>query len=643
MPQPVQRPIAGVCDSGGNASITIDGWAAYWIVGSLVLNIDPPASVAWKLADASGLPLGSASGPAPNLGEFLVSPGASVTLTVTGGAPAASITGRLVGTAFGSESEASPQVSGQGATAMPASLPLLGTLAAPAAAGGSTSKTVQVPSGCAQVLLLADVSGLPPTQSALVQASQGAGDSNVYYGRMPPSPLVLDVVPGALAISYDWPSDASSQAVNGDLHVYALVGITIPTAPQTVVPLSVAQVQSPPSTSPYTVFSQLFTPPPDTQALMISLTLSGTLTQIQVTDNQESFVFATLVDPVAGTYLVPFVMHGTSIPSIQLAFTFTSSVGTVTYNLSALVGTGAYYGQVDVRSMPDVTATLATGTAVEILDGGGVNKLAVDAAGDAQVDVVSLPSLPAGGNTIGSVDIGGTLPAFAATPTVDVGNFPATQPVSGTVTADQGGAPWSTTDTNDGAAGTGIAPPTGGSGFLGFLSGIYNALLGTLKVSVQNASIAVTGTFWQATQPVSGTVTAAISSLPSGANSPAGSGALTLTTGFQYPFGNTVTSGVAYSASISVTVTSLTIASPGVLQAAIFDGAVGNQLAVTQLPLPVTLSGADTSSQSVVFPVGINVTAPASTELFQLYFNYLQATPTAITGYVSGLVSVVYG
>ncbi|MDA8067202.1 MAG: hypothetical protein M0T77_01105, partial [Actinomycetota bacterium] len=146
-----------------------------------------------------------------------------------------------------------------------------------------------------------------------------------------------------------------------------------------------------------------------------------------------------------------------------------------------------------------------------------------------------------------------------------------------------------------------------------------------------------------ATQPVSGTVTAAISSLPSGANSPAGSGALTLTTGFQYPFGNTVTSGVAYSASISVTVTSLTIASPGVLQAAIFDGAKGNQLALTQLPLPVNLSGADTSSQSVAFPVGINVTAPASTELFQLYFNYLQATPTAITGYVSGLVSVVYG
>ena len=577
MSQPVQRPIAGVCDSAGNATIAIDGWAAYWIVGSLVLNIDPAASVSWKLTDASGIPLGSASGPAPNLGEFLVSPGASVTLTVTGGAPGATIAGRLVGNAFGSESEASPQVSGQGAAAMPASLPLLGTLSAPAAAGGSTSKTLQVPSGCAQVLLLADVSGLPPTQSALVQASQGAGDSNVYYGRMPPAPLVLDVVPGALAISYDWPGDAPGQAVNGDLHVYALVGITIPTAPQTVVPLSVAQVQSPPSTPPYTVSSQLFTPPADTQALMISLTLSGTLTQIQVTDNQEGFVFATLVNPVAGTYLVPFVMHGSSIPSVQLTFTFSSSIGTVTYNLSALAGGGAFYGQVDVRSMPDVTATLASGTAVEILDGGGVNKLAVDAAGDAQVDVVSLPSLPAGSNaigtvgvtslpalpaganTIGSVDIAGTLPAFAATPTVDVGNFPATQAVS----------------------------------------------------------------------------------LPSGASIPAGGANLTTSGGYVYGFGpGAGSSGKCYSAAVSVSLASVTISTAGVLQAAVFDGGGTNLLVVVTIPLPTTLSGNDHAELSLSFPIGINVSAGVN-NLFRLYIGYPLGAPSAITGYITGNASYI--
>ena len=55
-----------------------------------------------------------------------------------------------------------------------------------------------------------------------------------------------------------------------------------------------------------------------------------------------------------------------------------------------------------------------------------------------------------------------------------------------------------------GNAGTGIAQPTGGAGLLGWLSGIYSKLAG---------SIAVTGTFFQATQPVS----AASLPLPSGA------------------------------------------------------------------------------------------------------------------------------
>lgn len=50
-----------------------------------------------------------------------------------------------------------------------------------------------------------------------------------------------------------------------------------------------------------------------------------------------------------------------------------------------------------------------------------------------------------------------------------------------------------------GTDGTGITQPTGGTGARGWLSGIYNLL--------KNGSIAVSGTFWQATQPVSGTVT----------------------------------------------------------------------------------------------------------------------------------------
>lgn len=49
----------------------------------------------------------------------------------------------------------------------------------------------------------------------------------------------------------------------------------------------------------------------------------------------------------------------------------------------------------------------------------------------------------------------------------------------------------------DGTDQTGVAAPTGAVGIRGWLSAIYNVL--------NNGSLAVTGTFWQATQPVSGT------------------------------------------------------------------------------------------------------------------------------------------
>jgi hypothetical protein len=76
-----------------------------------------------------------------------------------------------------------------------------------------------------------------------------------------------------------------------------------------------------------------------------------------------------------------------------------------------------------------------------------------------------------------------------------------------------------TTAAAQGAGGTGITAPTGGSGILGWLSGIYQKLSG---------SLVVTGTFWQTTQPVSavalplpsGAATAALQNLalPAGAN-----------------------------------------------------------------------------------------------------------------------------
>jgi hypothetical protein len=65
----------------------------------------------------------------------------------------------------------------------------------------------------------------------------------------------------------------------------------------------------------------------------------------------------------------------------------------------------------------------------------------------------------------------------------------------------------------DGTDGAGITPPTGAVGIRGWLSGIYNKL---------STSIGVTGTFWQATQPVSATSLP----LPSGAATAAKQAAL---------------------------------------------------------------------------------------------------------------------
>ena len=74
-----------------------------------------------------------------------------------------------------------------------------------------------------------------------------------------------------------------------------------------------------------------------------------------------------------------------------------------------------------------------------------------------------------------------------------------TQPVSGTITANQGGAPWSENQTQ--LNGVALGSPSN-----------YGTSPGAISVQGVNAfvtnSVAVTGTFWQATQPVSGTVAA---------------------------------------------------------------------------------------------------------------------------------------
>ena len=113
---------------------------------------------------------------------------------------------------------------------------------------------------------------------------------------------------------------------------------------------------------------------------------------------------------------------------------------------------------------------------------------------------VSVSNFPATQPVSGTVSVSGTVPVS--------GTFwQTTQPVSGTVTSNQGtalvGAKWSVQVDNASAI---AVADSAAETYLGNISGAVDS--GQMIVSVNNASIPVTGTFWQATQPVSGTVVA---------------------------------------------------------------------------------------------------------------------------------------
>lgn len=153
---------------------------------------------------------------------------------------------------------------------------------------------------------------------------------------------------------------------------------------------------------------------------------------------------------------------------------------------------------------------------------------------------VAVSNFPAAATTIAVSNLPATQPVSGS---VSVSNLPATQAVSGPLTDGQLRAsavpvsgtfypptqavsatalPLPTGAAQDGTdITTPTAMPTGGSGIRGWLSAIWTKL---------NGSLAVTGTFWPATQPVSGSVT--VSNLPA---TQAVSGTVTANTGLAQP------------------------------------------------------------------------------------------------------------
>lgn len=170
---------------------------------------------------------------------------------------------------------------------------------------------------------------------------------------------------------------------------------------------------------------------------------------------------------------------------------------TATGDLAAMV--------VDLAAIEVLLGTIdadtgAIKTAVELIDN------AIDGT-EMQVDVVA--SLPAGDNNIGNVDIASSvaLDVSAATVTVDNGGTFATQATL--QAADNVAGRFKLTD------GTEVANVNASNQLE---VEVKNASLtvdatgsGDVPITLDGESVAVTGTFWQATQPVSGTITANLS------------------------------------------------------------------------------------------------------------------------------------
>lgn len=229
----------------------------------------------------------------------------------------------------------------------------------------------------------------------------------------------------------------------------------------------------------------------------VSLTALETITVTQSTPANLQ-VTATQAVGSAATRWYTQISDGTNSPSVKAASTAASAtdpslVVAISPNTSLPPGTNNI-GDVDVASLPGTVATDITAikTAVEVIDN------AISGT-EMQVDVVA--PLPAGTNSIGTVVLGA---GSAAVGTVEIGatSLAALE----TIDVVQSGT-W-----NIGTV-TNLSQLGGQAISMG--TGVRDA--GTQRVTIAtNDSVPVTGTFWQATQPVSGTVS--VNALPEGTN-----------------------------------------------------------------------------------------------------------------------------
>ena len=234
-----------------------------------------------------------------------------------------------------------------------------------------------------------------------------------------------------------------------------------------------------------------------------------------------------------------------NVASLPALPTGSNAIGTVSVTALPSLPTGANtIGSVNQGGAWSVTATQATAANLNTLTSGSVTTAApvytngttgavslttagalrVDASATTQpVSLAALPALPAGANAIGSVIVS-TLPSLPAGAnaigSVTVTTLPALPAGANSIGAVTQGGSWTVTASNTTPANLQVmnygavttASPT-------YTTGTNNALSLTVAGALRTDSSAVTqpvsGTFWQATQPVS---LASLPALPAGAN-----------------------------------------------------------------------------------------------------------------------------
>lgn len=317
-------------------------------------------------------------------------------------------------------------------------------------------------------------------------------------------------------------------------------------------------------------------------------------------------------------------------------------------SVSNLPATQTVSGTVSVSNLP---ATQPVSAAALPLPSGAATSAkqpALGIAGTPSADVLTIQG--ATGMTALKVDGSGVTQPVSGS--MSISNFPATQSVSGSL-----GRTWSLLNTTD-SVNVGNFPSSFNIGnFPLDLSGFLKVHeQGTANVSVTNASIPVTGTFWQATQPVSGSMGRTWSLLNTTdsvnvGNFPASqvvSGSVSVS---NFPATQSVSGSLGRTWSLLNTTDSVNVGNfPASQNVNLFDGA-GNSLSSTTGALNVNVVAGGGSSS--VASVGANgVAAPTSSDQIggvdslgklqpaSIVSGALKVDGSAVTQPVSGSVSV---